>query len=669
MLLGLLAFSGCKNELNAKTPCDTHEDCKAGEICASTGFCEAGEGQPCAIDEDCGSGGVCISGACTLPLGGNGEGDGDGGPGGNPVDEGGIVKVLPVEMELDFGSPSLGAPIERFITLQNVGTGPFSLTAVTIDPTTTSEFSWSMEGDVPTQIAVGAAVEVKVTYILDDGEEDTGQLFLQTTAESCDPTCADPANIPIFLFSEFKGARNLLLNPASHDFGYTAEGQSSLPQTLLITNEGTLEKVLTVSSLEVSGNTDDFQLVLPTTPLYIAPGESVEVEIVHSPSGCGDQSITITGQANSDSAERLTQTATFTGTSRPDNALVFDPPQLSFPVTAVGQTAELQSQLTNVGCDAVGLGYMNLGVGTQYSANSFPSFDVSNQHTLNPGNSVTVFVTYAPTDTSAATDTVNVYNDQTAPGANPAQLPVSGNGYVPPSVEIEMGPEDNEYHADCLCAEDVPAANIDLIYKAQPSGPQCSKPAQVTCATSGNCPCDMGSYGEAYWDAAREETVQNQSWIIDELVYHNANGIDGTFVVQSKLTNNCLAVAGSTSWSALDACCAIILNEGQGQCFPFFGWELNSYPTRENCTSVSGLITSPSNPEACAARGPATVHTLITIPAGTGTTRKFCHTLNNAGDTLDVATIHIGTRGHRGGSGPGLPLILRNRPRGALIQT
>jgi hypothetical protein len=269
----LVALSaGCENQL--ASGCRDDSVCAAGEACIDSTCQPAGE--VCSIDDDCGPNATCRDGRCVDGLDpAEGEGEGEGEPTGE-----GTVRLTP-DTEVDFGSPALGVAIERVVSVLNLGGGTFELTGLTFGDTTSDEFSYTTERPLPAVLEVGDRIEVTLLYTLADGEDDVGDVTFHTTAAECDPACDDAANIPMALLSEFKGARNLLVTPDLHDFGYVPPQTTSTPYSMLITNDGTIDKVLTVTAIDVTGDTDSFDFELPTLPLYLSPGQSEEVPVAY----------------------------------------------------------------------------------------------------------------------------------------------------------------------------------------------------------------------------------------------------------------------------------------------------------------------------------------------------------------------------------------------------
>ena len=647
VLFAALGLSACPTNLG-DAECASNDNCPDGRVCLD-GVCEVSAAPDagalsCVIDSDCPSG-SCMNGTC---AGGDiyiGDGDTTGDGDGDVVDGDGTARVEPTDLFVDFGSPVLAVGIERVVSVQNLGPGAFEVLSVQAGAGTSLEFAISIDGTLPVQLLPDERLEVTVTYTLADGEEDTGTLQIVTDAIGCSPDCGSPSLIEVDLFSEFKGARDLELSPETHDFGFTPVGDSSASIPLLLTNDGTLDKVLTIDTLAVTGDDGDFDLPLPTPPVYLAPGESYEVPVSYAPTSMSsNHSVTVTATANSDTPERRELSASFTGTTQPPNALVFDPPELVFPELATGQVAQLQSVLKNVGAVPIQVTSLDLGPQNEphFSFTTFPQLP----YTLPPDPNIviTVYVDYTAQSNGQAVNAIAAQNNQES-GDVPT-LGLRGASYVPPGgpiVDIVTGPE-TTIDSDCGCAatssngQNVPAANVDIEYRA-PNGSTCAKPQDPTCSSGqGTCACNnLNSYGTVYWDAARTETVRNETWVIDEQVHHEGTGTDGLFDVLSRLTDNCLAAPGSTDYSTNHACCQWVDCETYAQACYDFGGENNSPVCAVECQYHASQATS----QDCLKRGPSAIRTTVHIYGAEGfdETRHFCRILSTSGQVEKYVTL------------------------------
>jgi hypothetical protein len=318
-------------------------------------------------------------------------------------------------------------------------------------------------------------------------------------------------------------------------------------------------------------------------------------------------------------------------TSQPPNALVFDPPELVFPQLAIGNTAQQQTVLRNDG--GMPIRVTALVVGQQIPVEYTVQPAVTLPYTLLPGNEIDVYVDFTAETGQSAQNTVQALNDQ-ASGDVPV-LSLRGDGYVPPggpNLTVQMGPE-NDALPGCMCQAtgNVPAANVDIAYRAS-NGATCGKPQNPACGLNGgSCPCDaLDSYGDVTWGAGREEDVRGETWIIDEKVEHQGSGQDGAFTIRADLLDDCLAVPGSTSAAVNNGCCLLDCDNGGPQaCYPY-----GSFP---HCPTECEYLAVSATSQDCLQRGPVNVRTTVRIwGGGYDETKVFCVTLNQSGAGADV---------------------------------
>ncbi len=625
LALLLLLLAGCEDPIRAD--CSTDGDCGANEACVE-GACE-GLPVECYVDSDCVSG-VCRHNVCEAGLAMP-----------EPVDADSVVTLEP-GTELDFGGPVLGIGIVRTVSLINNSDAPFTVRGAELNADISDEMVLSTEPALPVLLSPGDRADVTVTYTLADGEEDQGTLTLETDADGCSPACADPGAITVDLISEFKGGRELNVAPTSWDFGFVDAGETSATKVLLLTNIGTLDKVLTLEQLTLGGDVDAFTFELPAFPAYIAPGESIEVPVVYAPSEAAPQhSLTFTVTANSDNPQHRVLSATFVGSSQPGQALVWNPPEVIFPELAIGVSAQEQVELENVGATPITVSNLVFADDEEYSFVAYAgASQVTFPRTVFPGDHLDVYVEYVSQSGVQSLTTLSALNDQ-ASGDTPV-LTLRGESFIPPGgpiLDVVSGPV-TKIDAVCGCAAtaDVSAANVDLSYRSAAGGQVCAKPANPACGLGGaNCGCaTMGAYGQVAWGGATVAEVRGEQWIIDEKIHHEGNGADGTFVVRADLIDDCLAVPGSTDPDVNHACCMWVDCESAVQaCFDYG-------TTTPHCATSCEYFATVATSQDCLARGPVAIRTTVTVSTEAGAVveqRHFCTVGNQSGAGSDVVSI------------------------------
>jgi len=201
------------------------------------------------------------------------------------------------------------------------------------------------------------------------------------------------------------------LGNASLDFGSVGAGGSKT-LTVTATNSGTAS--VTISSASVS--TKYFAISAPSLPLTIGAGQSTTLSIVFTPDASGTFNATVT--INSDASNPVTS-LTLSGTGEGSAQLTLNPSSQSFGGLTVGTQSSLNVTLTNSGGTSVTVSQATIsGAGFQLSGINTPL-------TLNPSQSASFTVTFAPQTGGAASGTVTL----TSNASNPAlTMSLSGTG-------------------------------------------------------------------------------------------------------------------------------------------------------------------------------------------------------------------------------------------------
>jgi Abnormal spindle-like microcephaly-assoc'd, ASPM-SPD-2-Hydin len=203
----------------------------------------------------------------------------------------------------------------------------------------------------------------------------------------------------------------LSLGNASLDFGSVSAGGSKT-LTVTATNSGTTS--VTISSASVS--TKYFAISAPSLPLTIGAGQSTTLSIVFTPNASGAFNATVT--MNSDASNPVTS-LTLSGTGEGSAQLTLNPTSQSFGGLTVGTQSSVNVTLTNSGGTSVTVSQATItGAGFQLSGINTPL-------TLNPSQSASFTVTFAPQTSGAASGTVTL----TSNASNPAlTMSLSGTG-------------------------------------------------------------------------------------------------------------------------------------------------------------------------------------------------------------------------------------------------
>ena len=205
------------------------------------------------------------------------------------------------------------------------------------------------------------------------------------------------------------------------DLGELELGQSRVVD-IALENAGT--SPLQVSAV-LSGDVPPAELRLEVPPSAAATGETADVFLLHQPSRLGPLTGTLTVSTNAPLAPRLQVRlrATVHGAR-----MVVDRPALDFGDVAVGERAEQQVRLRNTGDrDGSLIGTMIVVDGGEPA-----DYDVRPQGAmLQPGQAVTLIVTYAPSRTGPALAVLRAVTRRGFAPVQTVQVRLTGGGLAP----------------------------------------------------------------------------------------------------------------------------------------------------------------------------------------------------------------------------------------------
>jgi hypothetical protein len=205
---------------------------------------------------------------------------------------------------------------------------------------------------------------------------------------------------------------SLAFSTASLDFGSVPAGTS---KTLLVTATNSETQPVIISGAAIS--TKYFSLVSPSLPVTVAAGQSVSVSVKFAPTGAGTFNATASVTSNAlNSVPNLVLSGDGT-----DNGgqLGLSPASDDFGSVVVGTKQSKTVTMTNTGTASVDISQVSIGGG------GFQMSGISAPLTLNPSQSTSFTVAFAPLTTGAASGTVTITSD----GSNPAlSMALTGAG-------------------------------------------------------------------------------------------------------------------------------------------------------------------------------------------------------------------------------------------------
>jgi len=212
--------------------------------------------------------------------------------------------------------------------------------------------------------------------------------------------------------SKFSPSPNVGLS-AGLNFGYQADGTTSAPQTMTLTNTGNAN--LTVSNVNITGpNSGDFAET--NTCATVVPQSTCSIIVTFTPSinGAETADVSIT-----DNAPNSPQLGSLTGNGIGSGpAIMFSPTSLTFPTQLIGTSSSAQSvTLTNIGNQTLTLTSISIGAGFLQTNNCGSS--------VGAGASCTITITFRPTKPNTTTASLSVKDNA---AGSPQTVALSGTG-------------------------------------------------------------------------------------------------------------------------------------------------------------------------------------------------------------------------------------------------
>ena len=189
------------------------------------------------------------------------------------------------------------------------------------------------------------------------------------------------------------------------DFGNVAVGNSKT-LTATVTNSGPAS--VSVSSVSIS--TSNFSLVAPTLPVTVPAGQSTAIGLKFTPDAVAtfNATVSITSDA-SNTVTNLTLSGTGTGTGINPGQLTLNPANEAFGSVTVRAKQSQTVTLTNTGGSTVNISQASVsGAGFQLSGITTPI-------TLDPSQSMTFTVAFAPLASGSTSGTVSITLDASNP--------------------------------------------------------------------------------------------------------------------------------------------------------------------------------------------------------------------------------------------------------------
>ena len=305
---------------------------------------------------------------------------------------------------INFGKVSVGKPTTQTVSVSNAGT-----VAINITQATFSNTQFSLAGaSLPMALGVGQSGTFGVAVDPAAPGNVTGTLTVAADAGS------PPVVASLLATAVTTTQPQLSVAPTSIDFGTVSNGLKGTAN-LVLNNLGSAD--LTVSMITLTGSA--FGISGITTPKTISAGQSLQATVTFSPTASGAASGSIAVVSNDPTNPTLNIPLSGTGGTAPTGQLMASATSLSFGSVAIGGNSTQQVTLTNSGNAAVQVSQIApSGAGFTVSGLTAPA-------TLNPSQTVTLSVSFAPTAAGSATGSVVVTSNASG---SPLTITLGGTG-------------------------------------------------------------------------------------------------------------------------------------------------------------------------------------------------------------------------------------------------
>lgn len=315
---------------------------------------------------------------------------------------------------VSFGDVTLDTAVaSKTVTLTSSGTAPLTLTAETLNNTTTFSISAL---SLPLTLNPGQTATLTIGYNATSAGSKTGTVTLTSNAS--------PAHAFIAL-SGTTQAGSLTFGPATMAFGNVPVNTAST-QNLTVTSTGQAPLIITGASMGGTG----YRLSPPSLPLTLNPGQTATLTIGFTPASTGSSAGLLTLTCNTVRGV-VTTRASGAGTGGTPG-LTLSSSSVAFGGVNLNTTATQTVTLTSSGSSAVTIS------GASVSGNGFSASGMTFPVSLNPGQSATLEVAFDPTATGADSGSVTL---ATNASRGSATVGLSGTGEASSSgIELNWTP-------------------------------------------------------------------------------------------------------------------------------------------------------------------------------------------------------------------------------------
>lgn len=232
-----------------------------------------------------------------------------------------VATIALTPSSLDFGSVTVSSSASLTAQVQNTGTAPLNVTAISLCSGTSSAFTWVPSA--PFSVAPGSSTALTVRYAPRSVATDTGCLTI-----SSDDLAHPNVQLALSGSGVTQATPAIALDPASLDFGSVVVG-TSVTKIPLLRNTGTA--ALSITSIALCAGTSAAFSWSPSSPLSIAPGQSQPLAVKYGPTSAGTATGCLSISSDDPVSPTVTLAVTGTATDAPVSAVDVDILRLTVP--------------------------------------------------------------------------------------------------------------------------------------------------------------------------------------------------------------------------------------------------------------------------------------------------------------------------------------------------
>ncbi len=319
-----------------------------------------------------------------------------------------------------FGSVPVGSTVTQLVTLASAGTAPVTINKIS----TPSDPAFSVSaGTIPATLNPGQTMTLKLRYDPSAVGNDLAQVAIESDASN-----GNIQNIQLSGTGTTTLNAQLAISTTSLAFGNVTVGSAST-QPVTMTSTGT--SPVTIRAAVVTGS--GFTIPGSTFPLYLNPGQSTTMNVKFDPAATGVAAGQLTLQSDSSANSTAVVSLSGAGTSAPNPQLTASTAALTFDKVTVGSASTQPVTLTSTGTAPVTIR------GAGVSGRGFAVSGVTLPVTLNPGQSVTAHVKFAPDSAGVEDGALTIQSNSSANGTATVNLSGTGTSAAMPQLSISTG--------------------------------------------------------------------------------------------------------------------------------------------------------------------------------------------------------------------------------------